>query len=201
MNKLSISELSNTVDYGINIPKNTYDRTNFSDINKTQIPNMSNIKTIGRGINAPETPSLIGIVNRSDPLILKYLSGKNIKHVKNKLKTNINNELESQPDLSIDNGKTKLVFLGDISDYDLINMMKKTYYEYGNNLPNNLKQQVCNLNKITINIMTPLLITELKCQYNYLRDINDPIKPIQLPLNVRHVGKKMLPSQTSIWGF
>ena len=45
------------------------------------------------------------------------------------------------------------------------------------------------------------MITEIKQFYGYLKEINEPLKPIDRPINVNNAGRKTLPSLTSVWQF
>ena len=44
------------------------------------------------------------------------------------------------------------------------------------------------------------MITEIKQTYGYIKEINEPIKPIPRPMNVNNAGRKTLPSITTTYG-
>jgi hypothetical protein len=77
---------------------------------------------------------------------------------------------------------------------NLIAVMDWVFTHHARNLPYNIKQQVDELNKITINEILPDLLSNIDQYLGYIRDINNPIKPIDRPLNVSSKGTKSLPS-------
>jgi hypothetical protein len=68
-------------------------------------------------------------------------------------------------------------------------------------LPNHVVSQVKILNNKVLDSILPGMLTEMKQQYGYQKDISEPIKPIILPMNVNNAGRKTLPPLTSVWGF
>ena len=98
------------------------------------------------------------------------------------------------------NGKYKLEV--DQSEADLLIAMRAVIFDMngGRFLPFKIKRQVKELNKQTINYILPDMISEMKQAYGYLKEINEPIKPLMRPLNVNNAGRRTLPSITTIWG-
>lgn len=76
---------------------------------------------------------------------------------------------------------------------DLIIVMRSVYFEYGKYLPFNIREQIKQLNKLTLKNIIPNMMTEIKQNQEYIRVINSPIVPIPLPLNLND-GRKSLPS-------
>jgi hypothetical protein len=76
----------------------------------------------------------------------------------------------------------------------LITVMDWVFLNHSRNLPYNIKQQVDELNKITINEILPDLLSNIDQYLGYIRDINDPIRPIDRPINVSSKGSRTLPS-------
>ena len=82
---------------------------------------------------------------------------------------------------------------------DLLIAMRGVYMEQGkykNELP---VKQVKILNKKLIEFIVPDMMTEIKQYYGYLKDVNEPIKPIDRPMNVCNAGRRSLPSVTTTW--
>ena len=71
--------------------------------------------------------------------------------------------------------------------------MRSVYFEYGKYLPFNIREQIKQLNKLTLKNIIPNMMTEIKQNQEYIRVINSPIVPIPLPLNLND-GRKSLPS-------
>lgn len=82
---------------------------------------------------------------------------------------------------------------------DLIVAMRSVYLTYSRFLDFDIEKQIRNLNLKLLNYIIPDMITALKQQYAYLKDINEPIKPEIRPLNVSSAGRKTLPSSTIVW--
>lgn len=96
--------------------------------------------------------------------------------------------------------KTKGEFKLDVNqdETDLIVAMRAIYYEYAKFQKCNIIRQVKELNKLTVNNIVPDMITEIKQEYEYIKEINEPIKPIARPTNL-NTGKQILPSMTTTW--
>lgn len=68
------------------------------------------------------------------------------------------------------------------------------YKQYAKNLPYDVKEQVKQLNKILVSEVVPDILTNTDQYMGYLDDINNPIRPIDRPLNVSSKGTRTLPS-------
>jgi hypothetical protein len=89
----------------------------------------------------------------------------------------------------------------DQDENDLLICMDAIFLEYCKHLPNNIKGQINELNKKTIEIIIPGMLTNIKSNYYYVKQLDKPIIPLPQPLNVNRAGRKTLPSTTSVWGF
>jgi len=75
-------------------------------------------------------------------------------------------------------------------------VMEYVYLYYGRNLPIGLKEQIIEMNRKVVNLVTPSIITHCQQYLGYLRDINTiPIN--ELPVNPSKKGSKTLPSTTT----
>jgi len=83
---------------------------------------------------------------------------------------------------------------------DLFIVMRAVYIEHGRFLPGQIVRQVKRLNKKTVDELFPGMITEIRQYYGYLKEINKPLDPIPLPVNVNNAGRRTLPSITSSFG-
>jgi len=82
---------------------------------------------------------------------------------------------------------------------DLLVFMRAVYIEYGRNLPFNIIKQIKELNAHVIDKLVPDMITAIKQENEYLEQLDKPITPIALPVNVSRAGRKTLPSITNLF--
>ena len=71
--------------------------------------------------------------------------------------------------------------------------MRALYYQEGRYLPDDvmpIDYQIKKLNIKVINYILPDLLTNIKQEYYYVKEINEPIKPIDRPVNVSIKGSK-----------
>ncbi len=116
-----------------------------------------------------------------------YYSKENMRRIQKMLKKEIYTKT---------NGKFLIEV--DQDENDLLVAMRAVYYEHAKFRPTKIIQQVKQLNKMTVDFIVPDMITELKQEYEYLREINRPLRPIPRAVNV-HSGKQTLPSMTSLF--
>ncbi len=119
-----------------------------------------------------------------------YFSEKNMKRIQNMIKKEV--LIKTNNNFRLDD---------DQDENDLLVVMRAIYLEYAKFLPNKIVRQVKELNNITVNYIIPNMITNIKQSYSYIKEINQPIRPIDRPVNVNNAGRKTLPSLTTTWGF
>jgi len=71
-------------------------------------------------------------------------------------------------------------------------VMTYIFEGYGRNLPNNITQQIRDLNNQVVKELIPYMITELKQYVGYLYDSTTPLRPIDRPENVSIKGNRSL---------
>jgi hypothetical protein len=118
-----------------------------------------------------------------------FFSDKNIQRIQKKLKVEVFNRTNGKYILDADQDKTKLALI-----------MRNIYLEYALNQPKNLVRQTKKLNKLTVDAVVPGIITNIKQYYGYIKDINQPLKPMNRPVNMNSAGRNSLPSFTTTWG-
>ena len=121
-------------------------------------------------------------VNMLDDVGQLFFSKKNIIELQKKIKAKVFIET-----------KGKIILDDDQDDSDLLIVMRAVYYQEGRFLPNNVMSiefQVKKLNIKVINYLYPDLMTNIKQEYYYVKEINEPIKPIDRPINVSIKGRK-----------
>jgi len=127
---------------------------------------------------------------KNTPVSIMFFSPENIARIQKKIKSSI---------YSLSEGKFRLDV--DQNEQDLIIVMRAVFLQHAKNLDKHIVRQVKALNQLLLNEMIPDIMTNIKQYYGYLKEINEPLKPIARPLNVSGAGRKMLPSITTVWGF
>lgn len=97
------------------------------------------------------------------------------------------------------NGKYKLQV--DQNESDLLVVMRAVYINDGQNMPYKLIHQVKELNHKTIERIVPDMISIIKQDQEYLNQLDKPINPIPLPVNVSKAGRLSLPSVTTLFNY
>jgi hypothetical protein len=122
-----------------------------------------------------------------DPLTRLFFSSENI----NKIQKGIRKEIYRRT-----NGKVKLGVDQDTND--VLVSMRAVFMDNAKFLPIKILKQVEILNKQVIDYVVPDMMTAI-LQYNdYIRDINNPLRTIDRPINSSN-SKNSLPSITSLW--
>lgn len=135
-------------------------------------------------INSPEC----GADNGPEPVGKLFFSENNVKRIQKIIKRAIYIKTRGA-----------FVLTEDQDDTDLLVVMRATYMEHGRFLPQNIPQQVDELNKKLVRGIIPNMITEIRQGYGYLKEINEPLKPIDRPMNVSVAGRRTIPSITTVW--
>lgn len=132
--------------------------------------------------------ALRGIGMENTPVSVRYFSNENTSKIQHYIKQDI---------FKRSNGE--YILHEDQDELDLLLVMRSIFIDYGKNLPCNIKEQVKELNRITIREIVPGMMTNIQQQIGYIKDISQPIQPISLPVNVNNAGRRSLPSVTNIW--
>lgn len=93
------------------------------------------------------------------------------------------------------NGKYKLDI--DQNESDLLIVMRAVYISDSENQPYKIVHQVKKLNHKTIERIVPDMLSMIKQDQKYLDELDKPINPIPLPVNVSRAGRLSLPSVTT----
>jgi hypothetical protein len=76
---------------------------------------------------------------------------------------------------------------------ELLQAMRGVYLEHARHLPHRIDMQVRALNYKVVKVVTPRILSNVEMFKTYLRDIHQPISPIDLPTNVSSVGSRQIP--------
>src|SRR3989344_1793489 len=130
-----------------------------------------------------------GMQLENTPVSLLFFSDENIKRIQRHIKDAV---------LEKSKGAFKLKVDQDISDVLIV--MRAIFLEHGLNMPTQIKRQVKILNKKTLDYILPNMMSNIKQQYNYIKEINNPHRNIlPLLLNVNSSQRGTIPSMTTIW--
>lgn len=130
-----------------------------------------------------------GMQLENTPVSILFFSDENIKRIQRHIRETV---------LEKSKGAFKLQVDQDVSD--LLIVMRAIFLEHGLNMPTQIKRQVKILNKKTVDYIIPDMMTNIKQQYKYLKEINDPRRNIlPLPTNVNSSQRGTIPSMTTIW--
>lgn len=84
---------------------------------------------------------------------------------------------------------------------ELFIVMRAVYMEHARFLPTEIVRQVKRLNQKVITEIASGIITEIKQEYGYLKEINKPLTPIPRPMNISNAGRKSLPAFSTTFGY
>jgi len=87
--------------------------------------------------------------------------------------------------------------IGRQSDTELQIIMRSIYFQYGKNLPTNIKAQIVELNNLVVQECVAKILSQIEQHVYYLFDASTQPVPLSLPENMSSAGRKQLPSVTS----
>jgi Family of unknown function (DUF5761) len=133
--------------------------------------------------------ALKGIQSESE-LSKLFFSDENIKRLQRKIRQEVFKRTTGQFRLDVDQ-----------SQMDLFIAMRGVYLTHARFLPGQIVRQVKRLNEKVIDEVTPGIMTNVKQDYGYLKEINKPLTPIPRPINVNNAGRRTLPAVTTTFGY
>ena len=75
--------------------------------------------------------------------------------------------------------------------------MRSIYLQYAKNIPDNIKEQLVELNDLVIQECVPKILSQIEQHFYYLFDASTQPVPLSHPENVSSAGRKTLPSVTT----
>lgn len=197
MNLNSLAELNPAINYNNPQPINTkqYNYDEYNDPDSIGfVKSQNNLSNIKKG-ESYYCGGNVGIAERhlnieNSPLAALYFSQENMDRIQKLTRRDIYRRT---------NGKFKI--LKDSDNLDMMTVMDIVFDEHAQHLPDQLVRQVKILNKHTIDYIVPNAITVIDQASKYLKQLDEPRKIMDRPLNVNNGGRKTLPSYTSVLGF
>ena len=192
---MSYAELNPVINYNKSLPSNGDNVTSWIG-QQQETPNFSkyqemygqNKKFSENYCGGASTLAIGGLQMENTKVSLLFMSDDNMNRMQKQIKREV---------FRISGGKFRLE--ADQNQDDLLIVMRYIFIEYGKNLPTHIMDQVKILNRQLLNYIVPDIITNIKQQYKYLKEISEPIKPLDQPLNVNNKGRRSLPSVTTLW--
>jgi hypothetical protein len=132
--------------------------------------------------------SMLKSIYTPTPLGELFFSQENINRIQQKIKYEV---------FKRTNGKYKIEV--DQNESDLLIVMRDVYISDALNNPYKLVHQVKLLNHKTIEKILPDMISMIKQDDEYINQLDKPIDPIPLPVNVSKAGRLSLPSVTTVF--
>lgn len=117
-----------------------------------------------------------------------FFSDENLHRIQKKIKEEVFKRSNGQYQLDEDQDES-----------DLTIVMRAIYLDKCKNLPGETVRQVKLLNHQTVEYIVPDLISNIKQYFGYIKDINQPLKPMLRPMSVSNAGRKLLPSISTLW--
>ena len=90
-------------------------------------------------------------------------------------------------------------FIEKQDEADLQIVMRSIFLQHAKHIPNNIKEQICELNNLVVNEVIPGIISEIKTYFGYLESVFGSRQIMERPENVSNTGLKYLPSVTRIF--
>ena len=132
--------------------------------------------------------ALKGIQTESE-LSKLFFSDENFKRIQRMIREEIFKRTRGEFRLDVDQDQR-----------DMFLVMRSIYLEHARYLPGEVVRQCKRLNQKVISEISAGIITNVKQDYGYLKEINKPLSPIPRPISVSKHGRRTLPSITSTFG-
>jgi hypothetical protein len=130
--------------------------------------------------------SILGNLMAPTPVSELFLSRQNINRIQKMIKLKIFEETNGKYLLNINQNES-----------DIIIVMRNVILTDAVNSPYKVVHQVKILNNIVLKRVIPDMITAIKQDDAYIQQLDKPIDPIPLPVNVNSKGRRQLPSVTT----
>ena len=134
-------------------------------------------------------PTALKGIQSDSELSKLFFSDENMKRVQRMIKDEVFRRTKGEFRLDIDQDQT-----------DLFISMRAVYMEHARFLPGQIVRQVKRLNEKVVTESVPGIISSIKQDYGYLKEINKPLTPIPRPMNYNRAGRRQLPSVTTTYG-
>jgi hypothetical protein len=173
-------------DRGQGVPQLTHTNMTVQDIYRTPFLLLQEHR---KNYNNLATTAIKGIHSESG-LARLFFSDANIKRVQRMIRREVFKRTQGKFRLEVDQELRNVLIA-----------MRAIYLEHARFLPGETVKQIKRLNEKTVSEIVPGMLTEIRQEYGYLKEINKPLTPIPLPINVNNKGRLTLPSVTTTFGY
>ena len=90
------------------------------------------------------------------------------------------------------NKSHKTILVGEQDENTLRIIMRSIYFQFGKNLPGNVKEQVRELNRAVLDYAVPNVLGEAQAYMKYKRDVSTLAMPHELPKPTYNKGNRQL---------
>ena len=82
------------------------------------------------------------------------------------------------------------------NELDLRIVMQSVFMKYAKHLPNNIQEQIRELDNLVVDEVIPDIISQIQAHFGYIAQVFGPTYIMDHPVNVSKSGRKTLPSVT-----
>ncbi len=172
-------------DRGSGVPSLTKNNMTIQDIYRTPFLFLQEHKN---NYGNMSSLALKGIQTNNE-LSNMFFSDDNFKRIQRMIRDGVSERTGGQFKLDVDQDQK-----------DLFLVMRAIYMEQARFLPHQVVRQCKQLNKKVVSEVIPGIITNIRQDYGYLKEINKPLSPIRRPVNVNNASRKQLPSIATTFG-
>jgi len=123
--------------------------------------------------NERDYKSSLSGIHEKNALNQAFFNPNNVSLLQNLIKARV---------LQKSNGKFQI---GNQSEEQLIIIMRSIYLQHGKNLPDNIRQQVDDLNEKVVSECVHIILVNIQAYIGYVRDVNAPPTTMNLPKSTR----------------
>ena len=161
--------------YPNNVPLKNYQMVGYENTDKNNWPTQGSIQK-----------SLLHGTYQPTPLGELFFNKENIRRIQNKIKKEVYLRTNGQYVLQVEQNES-----------DLLVIMRAVFIQDAIHEPYRLVHQIKELNKKVVQRIVPDMISQIKQDQAYLKEISSPLNPIALPVCMNNKGLKGLRSWTT----
>lgn len=135
-------------------------------------------------------PGAIKGIQSESELSKLFFSDENFRRIQKMIRKEVYDRTKGEFRLDVDQDQK-----------DMFIVMRGIYLENARFLPNQVVRQVKRLNEKVVSEVTPGILTSIRQDYGYLKEINKPRSLLPRELSTNNAGRRSLPPLTTVYGF
>lgn len=135
-------------------------------------------------------PNAIKGIQSESELSKLFFSDENFRRIQKMIRKEVYDRTKGEFRLDVDQDQK-----------DMFIVMRGIYMENARFLPNQIVRQVKRLNEKVVSEVTPGILTSIRQDYGYLKEINKPRSLLPRELSTNNAGRRSLPPLTTVYGF